>query len=328
MLKSILLLLLLTSFNVAQSPQINLTVTPNNLTIGTPFTYTINLEIDTSFKLIKIPLKKEFTTNKALNFITNKTSKTSSNNMRIIKLNYKLSSFELGDQSIPTQSIILKDSITNKYSKYSLPAYPIYITSVASLDNPENLTVKVSEALYFELNLDLKIILLTLTFIILFIISAFYSLKYLNKRKKSFLPNSKKDIIIKDPLNEFVSEINTNYTSISTINIKDYYVKYSEIIKTYLSHILNTNTIELTSIEIYTLAKEKVNEQDFRRLKTLLSFSDKVKFATYIPSDQENKELLEKAIEAITKLHQSHTKAPLNEHLDSTITTNNKGPKK
>jgi hypothetical protein len=301
----VLLLVIISSISFAQSPQVNLNVTPNNLSVGTPFLYTINLQMDTAFDLIKIPLKEEFATNTSLNFITSKTNKTSSNNIRIINLHYELSSFELGDQFIPTQSIIVKNSITNKYSKFLLPQYPIYIASISALDNPENLTVKVSDALYFELNLDLKIIFFTITILVLLIISSFYTIKYFRKEKKAFL-KTKKEIQKKDPFNEFITAINSNYKTISTLNIKDYYVKYSEIIKTYLSYILKTNTIELTSIEIYELTKEKINEQDFRRLKALLSFSDKVKFATYVPSENENKEFLEKAIETITKLHQNY----------------------
>ena len=307
MLKKILLgSLLISSFNLATIPQVTLNVTPNNLTIGTPFSYNITLEMDNSLELIKIPLEENFKTNKSLNLIKNKTHKTSSNNKRIIKLNYKLSSFDLGEQLIPTQSIILKHSITNKYSKYSLPAYPIFITSVAALDNPENLTVKVSEALYFELNLDKKIIIAIIASLLILILATIYGYKFFKKRKTNYLNPSKNESIKKDPFEEFNIEINKNYSSISTLKIKDYYVKYSEIIKLYLAYILKTNTAELTSIELFDLAKETINEQDLRRLKFVLSFSDKVKFATYTPTENENKDLLEKAIDAITKLNHTY----------------------
>ena len=304
--KLIISSLLISSFNLATIPQVTLNVTPNNLTIGTPFSYNISLEMDNSLELIKIPLKDNFTTNTSLNFIKNKTHKTSSNNKRIIELNYELSSFDLGEQIIPTQSIILKHSITNKYSKYSLPAYPIFIASVASLDNPENLTVKISEALYFELNLNKKIIISIIICLLIFILATIYAYKFFQKRKSNFLNPPKNEIIKKDPFEEFNIEINKNYASLSTLKIKDYYVKYSEIIKLYLAYILKTNTAELTSIELFEIAKDIINEQDLRRLKFILSFSDKVKFATYIPTENENKELFEKAIDAITKLNQTY----------------------
>ena len=65
--------------------------------------------------------------------------------------------------------------------------------------------------------------------------------------------------------------------------------------------------MELTTIEILELIKSEINKQDLRRLKFILSFSDQVKFATYLPTEEENKEYLEKAIETITKIHQHNS---------------------
>ena len=123
------------------------------------------------------------------------------------------------------------------------------------------------------------------------------------KKNAQQKPHTKKELIKQDPYQEFIEQINTNYRTINKLEIKDYYVKYSEIIKVYLSIILKINTIELTSIEIFSIAKKQLNEQDLRRLKNILSFSDQVKFAKYIPEENENKEFLEKAIDTISKIN-------------------------
>ena len=60
-LKHLLILtLIFSSITIASETQINLTVTPNNLTIGSPINYIINLEIDTTKEIVKVPVKKDF----------------------------------------------------------------------------------------------------------------------------------------------------------------------------------------------------------------------------------------------------------------------------
>lgn len=294
--------LIFSSITIASETQINLTVTPNNLTIGSPINYIIKLEMDTTKELVKVPVKKDFIDKSNITFIENSNKKTVSSNIRQVILNYKISIFELGNQSIPTQTIILKDSLTKKFSKYVLPAYPLFINSISGIETTENLSVKISDSLYFELNLDLKIIIFGILFILTVILIIIFGYKQFKKNTQQ-KPHTKKELIKQDPYQEFIEQINTNYRTINKLEIKDYYVKYSEIIKVYLSIILKINTIELTSIEIFSIAKKQLNEQDLRRLKNILSFSDQVKFAKYIPEENENKEFLEKAIDTISKIN-------------------------
>ena len=301
----IFILILFSKITFAQETKVNLIVTPNNLTVGSTIDYIVSIEMKQENNLVKAPVKKDFLNDTEFTFIDSSNTKEISNNLRNISLNYKISTFTLGEQFIPTQSIVIKNTVTNKFSKYILPAYPIYVAAVSDLNDTQNLSVKVSDSLFFELKLDIKYILFLILIIIVCIILCILLYRYFkNKNTKT----NESAIVEKqiDPYELFLKQINNNFEQQETIEIKDYYVNFSEIIKTFLSHVLNQNTIELTSVEIYNLSQEILNEQDFRRLKSVLSFSDQVKFAKYIPSIQENKEYLDKAIETITKINQNY----------------------
>ena len=78
---------------------------------------------------------------------------------------------------------------------------------------------------------------------------------------------------------------------------KEHYLDYTDIIKTFLGSCFKENIVEMTSLEIYTIASQRLHENDSRRLKHLLDFSDLIKFAKQTPSLQDYQDGYDKAID-------------------------------
>ena len=70
----------------------------------------------------------------------------------------------------------------------------------------------------------------------------------------------------------------------------------------------------MTSLEIYTIASQRLHENDSRRLKHLLDFSDLIKFAKQTPSLQDYQDGYDKAIDFFQRIdahfNSSHTSEP------------------
>ena len=75
--------------------------------------------------------------------------------------------------------------------------------------------------------------------------------------------------------------------------IKLFYSEISEIIRRYLENRFFINALEETSTEILQEIKnEDVAEEQFKILQSFLHLSDFVKFAKYIPTSDENDEVV------------------------------------
>ena len=265
-------LLLINNYSFSKDPILQINVTPNKITIGSPFNYKMSLYYDKELNLIKVPQKETFTTKKSLNYLKETTKKSSTESRKYIEITYSLSMFDIGKHYIPTQSLTLQHAASKKYKKLILPAYPIYVSPVSNIEDPENLYVKISDALFFELKLNWIYIIFTLIGILCLIITIVLGLRFIKKKKITTQSTISPKEITRSAFEVFEDEITSNFKKINDSPTKDYYVKFSEIIKAYLSTILAINCIEQTSTEINILTKSRLNEQDYRRIKHLLAF--------------------------------------------------------
>tara|TARA_B100000427_G_scaffold238209_1_gene201144 strand:+ start:14440 stop:15423 length:984 start_codon:yes stop_codon:yes gene_type:complete len=292
----------------ASDPIIETTVSPNTLFIGDIFTYSIELKLDKNISLIKVPDKTMFLGNKALSFITDRVSKSTDSEFRYIRLDYDLQIFDLNQQLIPTQQITLKES--NAYQTITIPAQRFTVNAIKPADVMD---IQLSNHIFINTNLNWVSILLSLFLATLLSIGLFQLYRLFKTKAK---PNIDKPIIQdnRSPFEIANDDLSTNFNQLNSIQIKDYYVNYSDIIKTYLSTILTIDNIEMTSFEILSLCHNRFNEQDYRRIKKLLNFSDSVKFAQFPANDDDNHLYYQKAIECLQLIHEG-------QHANTTTTS-------
>jgi hypothetical protein len=82
--------------------------------------------------------------------------------------------------------------------------------------------------------------------------------------------------------------------------IKKYYSDISEIIRRYVEGRYRITAMELTSTELMEELRAAVNNEEHSVLfESFLELCDLVKFAKYIPSDQENKSVMDLAVQIV-----------------------------
>ncbi|MBI59969.1 hypothetical protein CL657_01975 [bacterium] len=285
----------------AVAPSFEQTVSPNTLFIGDTFTYSIKLKLRKNTSLVNVPEDYDIIKDTNLSLINQSVLKSSDDVYRYIDLNYDLQIFDIEQQIIPTQTIIIQTPTTKELQ---IPSFPITVTSVKSSDS-EN--IQLSNFIFINSQLNWVPIIFIGVLIIILIFGLFKLFRYLQQTKNISADNTA-EIDSRSPYEIATHDLEENFKQIKSVLIKDYYVNYSDILKTYIAALLNIKDIEMTSFEVLNLCYDRFNEQDYRRLKKILNFSDSVKFAQFLASDEDNTLYYQKALECIESLHQSFSK--------------------
>ena len=297
-----LFVLFLSSTVFASSPHVSATVSPNALSIGDIVTYTINITMEATDNLIKVPKESEFSANPSLSFLDSRVTKTMNDTMRQVSLDYDFQVFDINQQRIPTQQITIKNEV---YKTITIPAVSLTIIPTKP---PENKDIQLSDYIFINTSLNwVPIVIL----IIVIVLIGWGGYKLFLKYRSSRLSSTTISEVIdpRSPYEIATESLSENYNQISNILLKDYYVRYSDIIKTYLNYLLQLDNAEMTSSEILRLCHDRFNEQDYRRIKKCLNFSDSVKFAKAPASADDNQQYYQKALEMIDGLEAQFKKA-------------------
>lgn len=91
-------------------------------------------------------------------------------------------------------------------------------------------------------------------------------------------------------------------------NIKEFYIKLSDIIRIYLRDVLNVNAPDLTTPETLKqiVSDEGISRELLQLLSNILKTSDLVKFAKSTPTDRENDTLAGDAIQFVINTAPAH----------------------
>ena len=288
---------------LATSPSVSASVSPNAIFIGDIITYSIDMSLHKDTRLITVPDESNFATNTNLSFIDSRVLKSTDDTLRYISLEYDFQIFDINQQVIPTQHITIQPDTSKSYQHITIPALALPINPIKPADVMD---IQLSDAIFINTNLNWVPILLLLIIVVILGIGVF---KFLHRLKRSSTEQTPLDqpIDTRSPFEIANHDLLVNFNQLNTLGIKDYYVRYSDIIKTYLRSILTINNIEMTSTEILSLCLDRFNEQDYRRIKKLLQFSDSVKFALAPANDDDNKLYYDKAVDCIQSIHDSQT---------------------
>ena len=87
--------------------------------------------------------------------------------------------------------------------------------------------------------------------------------------------------------------------------VKNYFTKLNDILRVYLKRRFNYSTLEKTNEElILQLRKSKLQGEEFSRLAQALRMNDFIKFAKYIPNEDEKQEVFSQIRQSIKSLEE------------------------
>lgn len=287
------------SLSLQASIEHDFIVSPNMLRVGELGQFSIGLSFPDTYKLITAPTQDDFSKSTAIDYVDEKIIKNQRDATRLVSLHYLFMALELGEQLIPTQTIVLNDTDTEKYHKIVIPPQPITITSNFKAGEEKSIAIKstiYAEKLNWKKYVFGLLIALILTGILLFL--AYRYLAHRQQQQPS-LPQ-----VPVDPRSAFDiarDDIDALYEkNLYDKNLtKDHYIALSDIIKSFLGRLYHQHMVEMTSEEIYVICKNKLNQNLFLKLKNLLSFGDFIKFAKQVPSIEEHADQKEKALQFI-----------------------------
>jgi hypothetical protein len=297
-----LILTLITGTTFATtSPRINFSVTPNPIVLGDTFNYHIELTAPETYSLVKIPNKTQLINTNALEYRTQTVNKSIQNNVRTVDLNYTLQAFEPGQHYIPTQTVVLKHKQSGQYVKMVLPTFPIIVNAIKAEDD---FSLQLAEKIFIETSLNwwpiIAAILIAAALVFLGIKLFTYWRQHQPKEKEPAIP-----LDPRTPLEKSIEALQKNYATIDEQDIRLYYVKYSEIIKSYLGHVFSMKCVEMTTTETLHACKNRLSAPSFQTLKSMMQTIDLIKFANQHSTKENNKNLLEDAISLLTNIHQA-----------------------
>jgi len=129
--------------------------------------------------------------------------------------------------------------------------------------------------------------------------SAFFMIKHLDRKKQL-----EREVPLLPPHEEAYQALEQLFNSdlLRNQQFKAYYFRLSEIMRRYIERQTNVHAVEMTTMEIlYNLKSRRLEEKIRKKIGTLLADCDLVKFAKYIPQEQEiitDKKLSKDIIEA------------------------------
>jgi hypothetical protein len=216
------------------------------------------------------------------------------------KYEYVISVFDTGKFTIPPFPIAYfpTDSTAN-YKIIEASAINIYVKSVIQDEKRELRDIKQPLDIPYNYFFLISVIVIGL----LLIGVGFLSYKFYKKRKeKGYLFKAPEPL---RPAHEIALEsldILLTRKLIEQGKIKEFYSELSEIVRRYMEGRYYVAALEETSAEILTEMREQDITQDlYEKLKELLVLSDLVKFAKYLPTDEENKNAPENTREFINQ---------------------------
>lgn len=281
-------------------PDLQVLVSPNTVTIGQPFVYELALNFDKNYLLVDVPDKADFV---ALDGVAVRDQQVTKNvnddGRRLVQMWTTLALFNVGDFWIPTQQVRLKASgVVGDDIVLAVPAQRVQVQSVRQ---DESFSVQYSPLFYFNTSLDWGPFLGLAFLGILCLGGLYYGVRvYFKKSQKK----SQLEAVVdrRTALERALDDLGVLKETGANGGLKDRYVRYSDILKGYLSEMLGVAMSEMTSREIFFHCQERLNEQDFRRVKQVLSFSDQIKFARVVPEMDEQEHWDDKLRDALVKL--------------------------
>ena len=197
-------------------------------------------------------------------------------------------------------SVEIPYTYENQQKFVKTKALPVEITSVIDPKNPPQDIAGIKGIIKFRHGI-LWYIPFLIALIILSVIGYFVYKFIKNKNRKP----TPEEIIQAIPPKEYalkqLDELAAEDLTAKGL-IKEYYDRLSDIIRFYLARVYSVDTMEKTTTELYQMLKDKITPEHNREIKNYLQNCDFVKFAKFIPKEEEIKKDFDKAKDFIEKI--------------------------
>lgn len=199
---------------------------------------------------------------------------------------YSISTFDTGDFVIPELEIQYR--VTGDSSWQVIKTEPINIV-VASLNPDEAGDIRDIKPPITPPR-DYRLLILYIAIGLLVVAAIAFLIYYLKRRRegKSLLPKRSKPL---RPAHEIAFEALAALQASDLLargEVKEYYTRLSDVVRQYIENRYYIPAMEKTTTELLvSLAEQNLNSY-VESMRTLLSRSDLVKFAKFIPSEQEH----------------------------------------
>lgn len=284
---------------VASEPTFDVNVSPNTKQVGDIVDYQISLNFDKQFNLIDVPDFVEFSKNKDISIRDTFVTKSENTNNRSVQLDYQFQFFSIEPITIPTQNIVLKAG--QQLKTLAIPAQTIIFQSVLDQQSYDIFT---NNIFYYNLDLAWEKILFYIIVILILVGLCILSVQKIMAniaQKKKQIDNTE-PLDLRSVYERSVDDLNQLYNRLDELDNKTYYVQFTTIIKQYLSYLWSANVVEMTTVEIKNMATLRLNTQDARRLMSILTFSDQIKFAKSEPVKQDHVDIFNQALFCLDKI--------------------------
>lgn len=217
-----------------------------------------------------------------------------------LKQKFEITSFEEGSYSIP--SFIF--SYENKQDKIlkTISSEPIFVSFITvEVDTSQGIKdIKAPYEFPYTIEEFLPLILAIISFIVLIYLIFFFIKKYKNRPKKEIL---KYDITIPADIEALEAlKLLENEKLWQKGFYKEYYIRLTDILRTYIHRRFSINSFEMTSLEILDSLKDKdISKVAIEILEEIFKISDLAKFAKYQPIADENTKCMTLSIDLIEK---------------------------
>lgn len=200
-----------------------------------------------------------------------------------VNLNYLITAFDSGFYFIPAYKFV---SAYDSASSKPLGLMVDTINTEADADINPIKDIMDAPFLWSEFFYWVGIVLAILAFIALVV---YLLMKYVFKKEVKIIPQKEEPkipahIIALQKLEQIKSE-----KSWQSGDIKLFYTQVTDVIREYMDNQFSINAMELTTDEILSLAKKNPEFEQVRQiLRDMLELSDLVKFAKFIPMEDDN----------------------------------------
>ncbi len=291
---------------IAKPPTLNYLstrISPNYITIGDAFRYSISFQYPITSTLVDVPPKTLFNNTDYDIELTNYTvNKKKSSTAYDIHLNYDLKLFGTGQFIIPTHNIVLKNK--TQYKTYTIANQLITIHSVVT----ENQTNQFKDIKPLLLTAFPTLSLLKLSLITIIAITMCLALfLYIRKKRQSKWVTSPAKI--QEPIDD--RPINTRYIErFNQLKESDFYhnndhdsfyIELVDILRDYLSERYEKNIFEFTTTEILMHFSSILPEKPMSKLKLVLNSSQLIKFARITPNQDFHNSIIDTCIDIINQ---------------------------
>ena len=294
-----LLLVTICSFGFAQQPliEVKAQVDTSVITIGDKITYSIIIDRAKDLRIIRPGEGINLGSFEIKGYHFPKPQVK--DNRVIERFDFTISVYDTGTFVIPPYPVAYFPSDTSKkYQVVEAPAIEIHVKSVLTGSAKKELKdikgpIDIPFNYKFWISVAVVLVLLVLIGYLLYRL-------YKKRKERGYLitppppPRPAHEIALEALNKLFSSDL------IEQGKYKEFYSRLSEILRTYLEGRYFFPAMEETTREILTGLKEnEPSEERYRELEYVLTLSDLVKFAKYVPDEREIKESREKSLQFV-----------------------------